>query len=94
MFFVPPRETHKSDPEGVRFDSFKTESNQNQNKININYIDIDIKNKGVRNDNKPHYHISKQNENCLHYRRPCLCGSLQHQRTNNIQCLLNPNYLD
>ena len=95
MFFVPRRETHKTEPSGVRFDPLRIKSNKKHIKININYIDTDIKkNKGVQNDNKPQYIISKKSADCLNFRRPCLCGSFQHRRTNDRECLLNPNYFD
>ena len=94
MFFIPIRETHKIEASGIRFDSLKIKSKQKLFQINIKYVDNDIKNKGVRNDNKLHYNISKPIMNCLDYRRPCLCGSFRHLRTNHKSCLLNPKYLD
>ena len=94
MFFVPPRKTHKMKPSGVSFDSFKIKTKQKKNKLNINYIHTDITKAGVRNDNEPHYYISKQGTDYLRYCKPCLCGSFQHANTSHTKCLLNPIYFD
>ena len=93
-FFVPSRDTHKTEPAGVRFDPFKIMTKQKKNKLNFNCVRVDVTKTGVRNDNKPHYYTSKQGTDCLHYSKPCLCGSLQHANTTHTRCLLNPTYLD
>jgi hypothetical protein len=93
MFFVP-RVIHNIESSGVRFDSWKIQPKQRRFKINIKYVESDTTSKGVRNDNKPIYHKPNQIMNCLDYNRPCLCGSLTHQRINHSDCLLNPNYYD
>ena len=55
MFFVPTRATHKTEPAGVSFDSFKIMTKQFKNKLNINYIDFDEEKPVLRSEAQRFY---------------------------------------
>ena len=68
--------------------------NTHFNKCRHIYVE-ENKSRGVRK----HYNIiiildRKKTSSCLRYSKPCLCGSLNHARTNHSDCLLNKQYSD
>ena len=73
-------------PRGVRKDKYCN------NTIYVKYK----KSRGVRIDGVVYKVFGKPKHtlHCLHYSRPCICGSLKHARTTHIDCQLNPRYLD
>ena len=48
--------------------------------------------RGVRKDGVVYKVFGRMKR--LHSGKPCICGSLEHARTTNIDCPLNPRYSD
>ena len=69
----------------------------------VNYYYLNIHNKGVRKEHLDSNKIvieydvdssQSSRHRMLYVSHPCLCGSLNHSRTNHQDCLLNTKFMD
>lgn len=71
---------------------------RDENTLRIHYLTSEKHSgRGVFDEDMIYKYINTNKNtyvNMLFVNRPCVCGSLNHTRTNHMNCLLNPRYND